>query len=60
MHRVGVESGEHTWAEVIFSAPSIFLFYLKKLSCPGNLSGCYVNPLTARKHRILAPVDSRP
>jgi len=47
MHRVGVESGEHTWAEVIFSAPSIFLFYLKKLFLPWNLSGCYVNPLTA-------------
>ncbi len=46
MRRVGVESGEHTWAEVIFSAPSIFLFYLKKLLLPWNLSGCYVNPLT--------------
>jgi protein O-mannosyl-transferase len=47
MHRVGLESGEHTWAEVVFSAPSIFLFYLKKLFLPSNLSGCYVNPLTA-------------
>jgi len=47
MHRVGVETGEHSWAEVIFSAPSIFIFYLKKLFLPWNLSGCYVNPLTA-------------
>ena len=47
MNRVGVENGEHTWAEVIFSAPSILLFYLKKLFLPWHLSGCYVNPLTA-------------
>ena len=47
MHRAGVENGEHTWAEVIFSAPSILLFYLKKLFVPWHLSGCYVNPLTA-------------
>jgi Tfp pilus assembly protein PilF len=47
MHRVGVETGEHTWAEVIFSSPSILLFYLKKLVMPLGLSGCYVNPITA-------------
>jgi protein O-mannosyl-transferase len=47
MHRVGVETGEHTWAEVVFSAPSLFLFYLKKLFLPWSLSGCYVNPLTS-------------
>jgi len=47
MHRVGVETGEHSWAEAIFSAPSIFLFYLKKLFLPWNLGGCYVNPLAA-------------
>lgn len=47
MHRVGVETGEHSWAEVIFSSPSILLFYLKKLFLPWNLSGCYLNPLTA-------------
>jgi len=47
MNRVGVENGEHSWAEVIFSAPSILLFYLKKLFLPWHLSGCYVNPLTA-------------
>jgi len=47
MHRVGVETGEHSWAEAIFSAPSIFLFYLKKLFLPWNLSGCYMNPLVS-------------
>jgi len=47
MHRVGVETGEHSWAEVIFSGPSILLFYLKKLFVPWNLSGCYMNPLMA-------------
>jgi len=47
MHRVGVETGEHSWAQVIFSAPSILLFYLKKLFLPWRLSGCYVNVLTA-------------
>jgi protein O-mannosyl-transferase len=47
MNRVGVENGEHSWAEVIFSAPSILLFYVKKLFLPWHLSGCYMNPLTA-------------
>jgi protein O-mannosyl-transferase len=47
LHRVGVETGEHNWAEVIFSAPSILLFYMKKLSFPWNLGGSYVNPLTS-------------
>jgi len=47
MRSVGVELGEHSWAEVIFSAPSILLFYLKKLFLPWNLSGSYVNPLMA-------------
>ena len=47
LRRVGVETGEHTWAEVIFSAPSILLFYMKKLFLPWNLSGSYVNLLTS-------------
>ena len=47
MHRVGVERGEHSWAEVICSGPSIFLFYMKKLFLPWNLSGCYMNLLTS-------------
>jgi len=48
MHsHVGVETGEHTWAETIYSSPSIFFFYLKKLFLPLRLSGCYVNPITA-------------
>ena len=47
LHRVGVETGEHSWAEVIFTSPSILLFYLKKLFLPWSLSGCYVNAITA-------------
>jgi len=47
LRRVGVESGEHSWAEVIFTSPSVLLFYLKKLFLPWQLSGCYVNPITA-------------
>lgn len=46
-HRVGVEAGEHTRAETIFSSPSIFLFYMEKLFLPVGLSGCYVNPILA-------------
>jgi Gpi18-like mannosyltransferase len=29
MHSVGVEKGEHSWREVLFSSPSIMLFYLR-------------------------------
>jgi protein O-mannosyl-transferase len=45
MQRVGVESGEHTWRQVIFSSPSILLFYLQKLLLPVGLSGEYVNAI---------------
>jgi len=41
----GIEYGEHTWREVFFTAPSIILFYLRKLFLPAGLSGGYVNPL---------------
>ena len=47
MHQVGTEKGEHSWAEAIFSGPSLVLFYWKKLLLPVGLSGCYMNPLTA-------------
>ena len=47
MHRVRVATAEHSWANVVFSAPSILLFYLKKLFFPWNLAGTYTNPLTA-------------
>ena len=47
MHRVVTETREHSWAEVIFSSPSILLFYLRKLFLPWKLSGCYTNPLMA-------------
>ena len=45
MHRVGVEGGEHSWAETFFTAPSIFLFYLQKLFLPWRLSGSYIVPI---------------
>ncbi len=45
MHGVGVEKGEHSWREVLFSSPSIMLFYLRKLMVPVGLSGGYVNPI---------------
>jgi tetratricopeptide (TPR) repeat protein len=47
MGRVRAATAEHSWANVVFSAPSILLFYLKKLFFPWNLGGTYVNPLAA-------------
>jgi protein O-mannosyl-transferase len=47
MHHVRSASAEHSWTTVVFSAPSILFFYLKKLFFPWNLAGTYVNPLTA-------------
>jgi hypothetical protein len=47
MRRVRGTTAEHSWANVVFSAPSILLFYLKKLFLPWNLAGTYVNPLEA-------------
>lgn len=45
LSRLGVETGKHSWREVIYSSPSILLFYAKKLVWPVGLSGFYVNPL---------------
>jgi protein O-mannosyl-transferase len=45
--RAGVETGEHSWSQVAFSAPSILLFYMRKLFLPWHLSGSYINPLTS-------------
>lgn len=47
MRHVRSAAPEHSWANVVFSAPSILLFYLKKLFSPWNLAGTYVNALTA-------------
>ena len=46
--RIRPENGEHSWAEVIFSSPSILLFYLNKLLLPLRLSPSYVNLLTSQ------------
>jgi Tfp pilus assembly protein PilF len=47
MRRVGIEVGKHSWREVLYTSPSIAIFYLKKLILPTGLSGCYVNPLSS-------------
>jgi tetratricopeptide (TPR) repeat protein len=45
LHGLGVGGGEHSWRAVLFSSPSIVLFYLRKLIVPVGLSGGYVNPI---------------
>jgi len=45
LHGMGVEQGERGWREVIFSSPSMMLFYLQKLIAPLALNGAYVNPI---------------
>lgn len=47
MRHVRGATAEHSWANVVFSTPSILLFYLKKLFFPWNLGGSYVNRLAA-------------
>jgi protein O-mannosyl-transferase len=47
MHHVRSAPAEQSWATVVFSAPSILLFYFKKLFFPWNLAGTYANPLAA-------------
>src|SRR5579863_9712561 len=47
MSRMRSATVEHSWVTVVFSAPSILLFYLKKLFFPWHLGGTYVNPLAA-------------
>ena len=43
----GATQTEHSWAQTVFSAPSIFLFYLRKLFLPVRLSPGYMNAITA-------------
>jgi len=45
--KIGLDKGEHTWAQVLCSAPSILIFYFQKLVVPVRLSGFYMNPLIA-------------
>lgn len=42
---IGLSTGRHTWKQVIYSAPLIMMFYLKKLLVPIHLSSFYLNPL---------------
>ena len=43
--KIGLDKGGHSWAQVLYSAPSILVFYLQKLSAPVGLSGFYMNTL---------------
>ena len=52
MRRMRGATVEHGWATVVFSAPSILLFYLKKLFFPWNLAGTYVNPVAASPTKL--------
>jgi tetratricopeptide (TPR) repeat protein len=45
LHGMGFEHSERGWREVIFSSPSILLFYLRRMIFPVGLSGAYVNPI---------------
>jgi len=39
--RSGLESGHHSWPEVLYTTPAALAFYLKKLILPVGLSGFY-------------------
>lgn len=43
--RAGLETGEQTWGQVLFTSPSVIVFYAEKLFWPTGLSGFYLNPL---------------
>jgi tetratricopeptide (TPR) repeat protein len=45
LHGMGVEKGERSWRQAIFTSPSVVLFYLRKLLVPVHLSGAYMNPI---------------
>jgi hypothetical protein len=47
MSRMRSATVEDGWATVVFSAPSILLFYLRKLFFPWRLAGTYTNPVAA-------------
>jgi len=53
--KVGLDRGGHTWGQVLYTAPSILLFYLKKLTVPIGLSGFYMNPLFSAPTAIMWP-----
>lgn len=45
--KMGLGNGSHTWAQVAYSAPSLFAFYMEKLVFPTGLSSFYLNPLVS-------------
>lgn len=45
LHRIGTEESNHNWHEVLWTSPTVLVFYLKKLLFPVHLSSFYVNPV---------------
>jgi tetratricopeptide (TPR) repeat protein len=45
LHRSGLEAGQQTWQQVLYTSPSVFVFYIGKLLWPVRLSGFYLTPL---------------
>ncbi len=45
LHRSGLEAGQQSWQEVLYTSPSVFVFYIGKLLWPVRLSGFYPTPL---------------
>ena len=43
--RSGLEGGSLTWHQVLYTSPSIFVFYLRKLLLPVGLSEFYADPV---------------
>ena len=47
LHRSGLEEAKHAWGEVLYTTPSVLIFYVKKLLLPIGLAGFYVTPLNS-------------
>jgi Tfp pilus assembly protein PilF len=45
LHRSGLEAGQQSWQQVLYTTPSVFVFYIGKLLWPVRLSGFYPTPL---------------
>jgi protein O-mannosyl-transferase len=51
--RIGLEKGRLSWHQVLYTSPSLFVFYIRKLLWPAGLSGFYVNPLVSAPTRVM-------
>ena len=45
LERTGLETGQLSWHQALYTSPSLFAFYIRKLLWPAALSGFYVNPV---------------